>query len=52
MYTVIFRVIGGDVFEVPTEVHEGYPHAVNFVLGWFGYRRRDVILCVTQEWEA
>lgn len=50
MYTVIFKIIGGDVFEVPTTGHSCYPNALFFVLDWFGFKRNDVIVCVTQEW--
>lgn len=50
-YTVIFRVIGGDVFEVPTTDHISYAKAFRFVLRWFGYRRNDVILCTWEEWK-
>lgn len=48
---IIFRVIGGDVYEVPVPNgscgFDTYDAALAFVLDWFGYDRNDVIVCVS-----
>lgn len=42
---VIFRIVGGDAFEVPTVGYSSYRWAVRAVLSHFGLRLSDVILC-------
>jgi hypothetical protein len=43
--TVILRVKGGDVYEIPVQGAERYWHAVRRALWFLGLRVSDVIIC-------
>lgn len=42
---VIFRVVGGDLYEIPTMGFSSYKWAVRAALNSLGLRLNDVILC-------
>lgn len=44
VYTIIFRVIGGDVYEMPIEA-KSYAGAQRRALAFIGVKRADVIVC-------
>lgn len=45
IYTLIFRVKGGDVYEQPVEA-KSYAGSVRRALSFHGLRRADIIMCV------
>lgn len=46
IYTIIFRVMGGDVYEQPVEARS-YAGAMRRVLAFHGLRRDEIIVCDT-----
>ena len=44
LFTIIFRVLGGDVYEIPVEA-KSYAGAQARALAFIGVRRADVIVC-------
>lgn len=48
-FTIIFRVRGADVYEIPVGAHNRKA-AIRRALDFFGLHRDDVVVCEDQGW--
>jgi hypothetical protein len=52
VYTIIFRVIDGDVYEIPVQTRGSWWTAARRAIEFVGLRRRDVIFCLGENYNG